>query len=163
MAKLRFQKEWRIWAVSAGALILVVGYLYFLSRPPMEGGEYLWRVTRVLDEKTLKLKGSGAELQVKMIGVRIPPQAKDAARDFLVKNLQDQWVRLKIVREDPQGGKVGLVFLSGEDVVARMIRQGLAEIDREEKQFDIRPYLELEQQAKKDKRGLWGQTDQGAK
>jgi micrococcal nuclease len=155
MAKLRFQSEWRIWAALAIGLLLVVAYLYFVSRPPMEGGEYLWRVTRVVDEKTLNLKGSGAELQLKLIGVRVPGQEKEATREFLTKNLQDQWVRLKIIRDDSKGQKQGLVFLSGEDVIARMIRQGLAEIDRDEKEFDIRPYLELEQQAKKEKRGLW--------
>jgi micrococcal nuclease len=129
----------------------------------MEGGEYLWRVTRIVDEKTLNLKGSGVELQLKLVGVRVPGQEKDSTRDFLTKSLQDQWVRLKIIRDDPKGPKQGLVFLSGEDVVARMIRQGLAEIDRDEKEFDIRPYLELEQQAKKDKRGVWKQSEPGAK
>jgi endonuclease YncB( thermonuclease family) len=36
-----------------------------------------------------------------------------------------------------------------------MIRLGLANIDRDEKSFDIRPYIELEQEAEKSKRGLW--------
>ncbi len=163
MAKLRFQGEWRIWAALGGALILLVGYLYFVSRPPTEGGEYLWKVIKVLDEKSLNVRGSGVELQLKLIGVRVPGPAKDAARDFLTKTLENQWVRMKVIREDPKGAKQGLVFLSGEDVVARMIRQGLAEIDREEKEFDIRPYLELEQEAKSQKRGLWNQAGQGAK
>ena len=44
-----------------------------------------------------------------------------------------------------------------------MIRQGLAEIDREEKDFDIRPYIELEQEAKREQRGLWRQQSPGAK
>jgi hypothetical protein len=39
----------------------------------------------------------------------------------------------------------------------------LAEIDREEKTFDIRPYIELEQEAQREKRGMWILTIPGAK
>ena len=53
--------------------------------------------------------------------------------------------------------------MSGEDIIARMIRQGLAEIDRDEKSFDVRPYMELEQEAKRERKGLWAQSPQGAK
>ncbi len=49
------------------------------------------------------------------------------------------------------------------DVIARMIRQGLAEIDRDERSFDVRPYMELEQEAKRERKGLWSQAPQGAK
>jgi endonuclease YncB( thermonuclease family) len=58
-------------------------------------------------------------------------------------------------KEVPSGVKEGFVYISGEDVSARMIRLGLANIDRDEKSFDIRPYIELEQEAEKSKRGLW--------
>jgi endonuclease YncB( thermonuclease family) len=59
--------------------------------------------------------------------------------------------------------KEGFVFISGEEVNARMIRMGLAEIDRDETAFDIRPYIELEQEAKREKRGMWSQPGSGAK
>ena len=81
----------------------------------------------------------------------------------MTKTLEDNWVRIKIVREDPQGVKEGFLYLSGEDVIARMIRQGLAEIDRDERSFDVRPYMELEQEAKRERKGLWSQPPQGAK
>jgi hypothetical protein len=163
MAKMRLQSEWKMWAVVGGILLLVIFYLYMASRPPMEGGEYLWNVTKIVDEKNLALKGSGNVIQLKLAGLSVPPGQAQAARDFLTKTLETQWVRVKILREGPKGVKEGFVFLSGEDTSARMIRQGFAEIEREEKDFDIRPYIELEQEAKRDQRGLWRQQSPGAK
>lgn len=155
MAKLRLEGEWKLWL---GAAVLFVGiglYLYLISRPPTEGGEYLWNVTRVIDSRNLSLKGSGEAIQFKLAGLRVPKSEEEAARDFLTRTLLNQWVRVKLLREEPQKVKEGFVFLSGEDINARMVRQGLAEIDREERDFDVRPYIELEQEAKRERRGLW--------
>jgi hypothetical protein len=129
----------------------------------MEGSEHLWNVTKIVDETDLALRGSGSVIELKLAGLRVPAGQAQAARDFLTKTLENQWVRVKILREGPKGVKEGFVFLSGEDTSARMIRQGLAEIDREEKDFDIRPYIELEQEAKREQRGLWRQQSPGAK
>ncbi len=163
MAKIRLQSEWKMWAALGGILLLVIFYLYMASRPPTEGGEYLWNVTKIVDETDLSLRGSGNIIELKLAGLRVPSGQAQAARDFLTKSLENQWVRVKILRDGPKGSKEGFVFLSGEDTSARMIRQGLAEIDREEKDFDIRPYIELEQEAKREQRGLWRQQSPGAK
>jgi endonuclease YncB( thermonuclease family) len=163
MAKIRLQSEWKMWVAVGAILLLVIFYLYMASRPPMEGSEYLWNVTKIVDETDLTLRGSGNIIELKLAGLRVPPGQAQAARDFLTKTLENQWVRIKILREGPKGVKEGFVLLSGEDTSARMIRQGLAEIDREEKDFDIRPYIELEQEAKREQRGLWRQQSPGAK
>ena len=149
MAKIRLQSEWKIWAALGGILLLVIFYLYMASRPPMEGSEYLWNVTKIVDEKDLALRGSGKVIQLKLAGLSVPPGQAQAAHDFLTKTLENQWVRVKILRDGPKGVKEGFVFLSGEDTSARMIRQGLAEIEREEKDFDVRPYIELETRSQK--------------
>jgi len=155
MAKLRLEKEWKIW-VSLGAIfLLLVVYLYMASRPPTEGGEYLWRVNKIIDGKNMSLKGSGNVVQIQLAGLRIPQSQEEAAKEFLTKALEAKWVRMKPVREKPQGPIEGFVFLSGEDINARLIRLGMAEIDREEQGFDIRPYIELELEAKREKKGLW--------
>ena len=163
MAKLRLEQEWKIWAAVAAIFLLVALYLYVASRPPMEGGEYLWNVAKVIDSRNLSLKGSGEVIQFKLAGLRVPQSQEEAAREYLEKTLLSNWVRIKTVRQDPKGIKEGLVFLSGDDISARMVRQGLAEIDRDEKGFDIRPYIELEQEAKRQQRGLWRESGPGAK
>jgi hypothetical protein len=155
MAKLRLQNEWKMW-IGFGVLFGIIAlYLYFVSRPPTEGGEYLWKVTKVQDVNRLSLKGSGNNLEFKIMGLKIAASMEAPVREYLVKNLENQWIRIKVLREGPKDTKEGLVFLSGEDILARMVRQGLAEIDRDERAFDVRPYLELEQEAKREKKGMW--------
>ena len=163
MAKLQLRGEWKLWAGFAAVFILIASYLYMVSRPPMEGGEYLWRVDKILSSKDFSLRSLGKVISFRLIALRVPQSQEQAARDYVTKTLEDNWVRIKIVREDPQGVKEGFLYLSGEDVIARMIRQGLAEIDRDERSFDVRPYMELEQEAKRERKGLWSQPPQGAK
>ncbi len=68
MAKIRLQSEWKMWIGIGIVFLLIVGYLYLASRPPMEEGEYLWRVTKIIDEKNLMLKGSGSVIQLRLMG-----------------------------------------------------------------------------------------------
>jgi endonuclease YncB( thermonuclease family) len=155
MAKLKFDKEWRLW-ISVGAVFAaVVLYLYVASRPPTEGGENLWRVIKVLDSRQVSLKGSGNVVNFKLAGLKIPEEQEEQIREFLSKNLDTQWVRIKVLKEGPGDVREGLLYLSGEDINARLVRHGMAEIDREEQGFDVRPYIELEQEAKREKKGLW--------
>jgi endonuclease YncB( thermonuclease family) len=158
MAKIRLQSEWKMWAGLAVLLLLIIGYLYYLSRPPMEDGEYLWKVTRVIDDKTLSLRGSGTIIRFKLIGLIVPPSQVQTVRDYLTKSLENQWVRIKVIRDESKDVKDGFVFYQKEDVIARMIRQGLAEVDRNETSFDVRNYIELEQEAKRERKGLWQQA-----
>jgi hypothetical protein len=164
MAKIRLKNEWKMWAGVAAIFLVVVGYLFLASRPPTEDGEYLWRVMKVTGDKDLNLKGSGKLIDMKLIGLRIPPAEAPAAREYLTKNLENQWVRIKVLREDPKNIKQGLVYLSKEDIIARMVRQGLAEVDRNEQapDFDVRSYIELEQEAKREHKGLWREAGSGA-
>jgi endonuclease YncB( thermonuclease family) len=155
MAKLKWKNEWKLWAGIGLLFLLLVGYLYWISRPPTESGQPLWRVTQIVDGTTLTLRGSGKIIDVKLVGLSVPQSQEAGAKEFLTKTLNDKWVRIKLEKEDPSGLKKGFVYISGEDVSARMIRLGLASIDRDEKSFDIRPYIELEQEAEKAKRGLW--------
>lgn len=164
MAKVRLQGEWKLWVGIGIILLIVVIYLYVASRPPMEGGEYLWQVTKVTDDNTLRLKGSGKTIEFRLIGMDVPKQELGTVRDLLSETLGGKWVRIKTLREQPKTGiQEGFVFLSGEDILARLVRQGLAQVDRDEKGFDVRPYIELELEAKRAKRGLWGRSAPGVK
>jgi endonuclease YncB( thermonuclease family) len=163
MAKPRLEKEWKLWVSCGVLLLLVAAYLYYVSRPPTEGGEPLWKVIKVVDGDVLTLKGSGKEMQVRLVGLIIPDSEKEVVQDFLTKALINQWVRFKPLRDGPQGVKEGFVLLAGEDLHARLVRQGMAQVDKGERGFDIRPYLEQEREAQREKRGLWSRSDQGAK
>ena len=163
MAKVRFQGEWKVWAATAALIAAVVGYLYVASRPPTEDGKPLWNVEKVVDSRTFTLRGSGQTIQFRLIGLIIPPSEAKATQEYLTKTLQNQWVRIEAIREDSNNVKEGFIFLSQEDMVARLIRLGLAKIDRNEQGFDVRLYMELEQEAKRQRKGLWSQSAPGDK
>ncbi len=162
MAKLRLKDEWKMWGALAVVVLILVIYLYIASRPPMEGGEYLWKVTKVEGPNELVMKGSGDVIRVRLIGLKVPASMDEAAREYLDKTLMNQWVRVKTLRQEGDDLRIGFVYLSGDDLSARMVRQGLAKIDRNEKGFDVRPYIELEQEAMRQKRGLWATAGRGA-
>ncbi len=155
MAKLRLQNEWKMWVSLVLLLLLIVGYLWYASRPPTEGDEPLWRVTGIVDASTIKIRGSGQVLEVTLAGLNVPQSQQEPAKDFLNKTLYEKWVRIKVLDQETGKPKKAFVFISGEDINARMIRWGLARIDSDEKNFDVRPYMELEQEAEMSKRGLW--------
>lgn len=162
MAKLRLENEWKMWLGLGAVFVIIAVYLYMVSRPPTEGGEPLWHVTKVIDAQNISLKGSGEVVQFKLAGLQIPQSEEEAAKDFLTRTLLNQWVRIKVLREEPKNVKEGFILLSGEDINARMVRQGMAEIKRDDAGFDVRPYIELEQEAKREKRGLWKTPATGA-
>ncbi len=162
MAKLSSKQEWKLWVPVTAIIVIAIVWLYFASRPPTEGGENLWRVEKVIDGRTLALKGSGTNVEVRLVGLEVPESQAQAAKDFLIETLEKQWVRAKFLRDGPQNGKEGFIYLSAVDVHARMIRQGLAKIDQAEKDFDVRQYLELEQEAKSKMRGFWSTQTPGS-
>lgn len=163
MAKIQWKKEWRVWAALAVFFALVLVYLYYISRPPMEGGEYLWKVMKIDGPTTMELKGSGQTLTFRLVGLDVPKEATTEAEKVIEESLLGQWIRIKEIGKEKDGVRRGFAYLSGEDVHARLIRQGLATINRDAEGFDVRPYIELEQEAKRAKRGVWGQSPGGAK
>jgi endonuclease YncB( thermonuclease family) len=163
LAKVRFQGEWKMWVGIAAIAAVLIGYLYLMSRPPMEGDEYLLQVTKVDVPATLFLKGAGKTMELRLAGLEIPSAMAGQAREFLAAALEGKWIRVKPLREDPKGVYYGFAYLSGEDIHARMIRQGLAKISREEGGYDVRPYIELEMEADKARRGLWALPGHGVK
>jgi endonuclease YncB( thermonuclease family) len=156
LAKPQFQNEWKFWASIGALAVALIGCLYFVSRPPMEGGEYLYQAIGIIDEKTVKLKGAGQTMDFRLAGLEIPPSQVTPAKEALKRTLEGKWVRPKTLREGAGGVREGFLYLSGEDMHARLVRQGRAVIDRNAQGFDVRAYIELELEAKKEKRGIWG-------
>jgi endonuclease YncB( thermonuclease family) len=154
--------EWKLWAGVGAIILATVVMLYLMSRPPKEGSEYLKQVTKIVDERTLTLRGAGQTVEFRFIGLDIPDARKKAVRDLLKNTLLEQWVRTKAIGDETKPVMEGFVYISGEDVHARIIRQGLATVDRGETRFDVSPYVELELEAKREKRGLWGGPQTGA-
>lgn len=100
------------------------------------------RVLRVIDGDTVAVRariwlGQDVEIRVRLEGVDAPELrgrcARERvlaarARDFLVRRLDDQRVRLRAVRYDKYGGRVlaRIESAAGEDLGAALIAAGLA-------------------------------------
>ncbi len=163
MPKDKLKSEWKLWLGLGAAFLLFVVCLYFASRPREEGGEPLWYVEQVTGHDRLRLKSRGQTVEMKLVGLEIPASQAPAVKALLEKTLKDEWVRLKTLRDEPDGIKAGFVYLAGEDIHSRLIRQGMAKVIRGEQGLDVRPYIELEMEAQKDKRGLWAEAGRGEK
>lgn len=161
MAKVQIKNEWKMWVGLAVIGLVLILTLYYISRPPTEGGEPLWMVTEIVDGETISVKGSGKEMKLSIIAIETPKETEAQAKEYLTTELLNQWIRFKPVKQMDENNKAGFVLISGEDMTARMIRQGLAKVDRDEKALDVRTFLELEQEAKRAKRGLWASKAQG--
>ena len=85
MAKLKWKNEWKLWVGIGLLLLLLVGYLYWVSRPPSESGQPLWRVTQIVDGTTLTLRGSGKIIDIKLVGLNVPQSQEANAKEFLTK------------------------------------------------------------------------------
>ena len=80
MAKLQLKGEWKLWAGFAAIFILAASYLYMVSRPPTEGGEYLWRVDKVISSKEFSLRSLGNIIKFRLIAVHVPQSQEQAAK-----------------------------------------------------------------------------------
>ncbi len=114
-------------------------------------------MTKVLGPTTLSLKSEGKVVEFRIAGLKSPQDREAQMKDFLAKTLESKWVRIKVLRERNGDIREGLLYLSGEDINARLVRLGMAEIDRDEQGFDVRPYIELEQEARREKKGIWSE------
>jgi endonuclease YncB( thermonuclease family) len=163
LAKPRLKDEWKLWVFVGVIAVALVAYLYFVSRPPMEGGEYLWQVKSVSENGDLTLKGSGKTIELKLAALDIPKSQAKGVQEMLTGVLKNKWVRIKTTKEDAKGVAEGFVYLEGEDMHSRIIRQGLGRIKKDDKNLDVRHYMELELEAKKGKKGLWALSAEGGK
>jgi endonuclease YncB( thermonuclease family) len=78
------------------------------------------------------------------------------AKDFLNKSVQGKNVLLRQVDLDPYNRPVVVLESDGKAINIRLIEEGLAEVYRgKTKRLDKAPYLDAEEKAKKEKKGIW--------
>lgn len=132
-------------------------------------GQGYFTVTRVIDGDTFAVKLKDKEERVRLIGVDTPETKGPGkeqepygveAKDFTRRLLQGKQVRLELdVREkDGHGRILAYAYLSdGTLVNAKLIQEGYARV------MTVPPnvrfadlFLQLEREARADRRGLWG-------
>jgi len=130
-----------------------------------------FKVIRVYDGDTVKAMGHDIEIKVRLIGIDAPETSKGKkqpgqpycqyAKKYLSWLVLTEIVEIKQFGHDLYGRVLGVIYLTGQNINLEMVKVGLAEAYRGKspKGFNIKPYKEAEEEARKTRRGMWVQED----
>jgi len=106
-------------------------------------------------------------MEVRLAGIVTPGISKmersqgqtciQGAKEYLAEVILNRVVEIKGYGLDQHDRVLGEVFLRGKNINLEMVRTGLAEVCRGKSpmSFDLEPYLKVEEEARKAKRGMW--------
>jgi endonuclease YncB( thermonuclease family) len=125
-------------------------------------------ITRITDGDTVQaVTPEGTKLKVRLYGIDAPetPKGKipggpfgNDSRDYLTSLVSHQTVRVEIRDIDRYRRMVAILWLGERNVNQEMIAAGMAEAYREYLKGPYRsPFLEVEQEAKAQGKGIWSQ------
>jgi micrococcal nuclease len=149
-------------------VIAIVVLLLAVSANALAGQ---FRVTRVTDGDTVKVTGNGEKMTVRLVGIDAPEASKKKnqpgqpfsrkSTNYLANLVLNKSVDLKLYGTGRYGRTLGVVFVNGKNVNLAMVKAGLAEVyrGRPAKGFNPQPYKIAEQEARRNKRGMWIQGD----
>jgi micrococcal nuclease len=129
-------------------------------------------VTEVYDGDTIKVKGDGAEIKLRLAGIDAPeicrnkivsgqPYSKEA-REYLSDLIFDKAIEFSIHGYLNSDFVLGMVFLDGTNINLEMVRAGLAEVCRggPPKNLNLDPFFKAESQSREAKKKMWAQGDE---
>jgi endonuclease YncB( thermonuclease family) len=131
-----------------------------------------FKVTAIYDGDTIKAKGYGVELKVRLAGIDAPEITKNKigfsqrfsleARDYLSGLILNKSIEIKGHGYLNIDVMLGTVFLDGKNINLEMVRAGLAEVYRGEppKNLNLDPFFKAEIQSRAGKKGIWIQGDE---
>lgn len=150
-------------------VVFLAAALFLAFQPGMtkeagEGEVIKGRVVGVIDGDTLDILTPEKEkIRIRLSGIDAPEKSQPfgkKAKKFLSHLAFDCTASVKVVDTDIFKRKVGLVHACGSNVNEEMIRNGYAWVYRNyvDPKHKSR-WIELEQQAKKARKGLWGGSE----
>jgi endonuclease YncB( thermonuclease family) len=161
-------------------ILLVPLFLSFLVSPAFAKDPLFVRngkITKVSDGDTVHfVDGNGMKLRVRLYGIDAPETPKmnrrtgnvskpgqpygEEAEEALRSKILGKLVTLEIMDKDRYNRMVSVIRLDGRDINQEMVAEGWAWAYR---QYLDRPhaseYVKLEELARKEKRGLWKQSN----
>ena len=125
-------------------------------------------ITRITDGDTVQaITPEGTKLKVRLYGIDAPETSKgkipggpfgNASRDFLATLVSQKSVRVEIRDIDRYRRMVAILWLAERNVNQEMISDGMAEAYGEYLKQPYRaPFLQAEQEAKAQGKGIWSQ------
>jgi micrococcal nuclease len=148
-------------------LLLIVFFLFL----PISSLASQFEVIKVYDGDTIKVKGYGAEIKLRLAGIDAPETSKKKiglgqrysrkARQYLSGMVLNKAIEIKSHGYLNIDLMLGTIFLDGKNINLEMVRAGLAEVDRGEppKDLNLDPFFKAERQARAEKKGIWIQGD----
>jgi endonuclease YncB( thermonuclease family) len=130
-----------------------------------------FKVIEVCDGDTIKVKGYGVEIRLRLAGIDAPETTKNKigfgqrysqeARDYLSGMVLNKTIEIKGHGYRNIDLMLGTVFLNGKNINLEMVRAGLAEVYRGEppKDLNLDPFFKAERQSRAEKKGIWVQGD----
>ena len=113
-------------------------------------------VVKVYDGDTITLQNNNGTYKIRLAGIDAPESRQaygNVSRNYLYNMVRDRFVYAEVQNKDRYGRYVAKIMLDNTDVNAEMLRAGLA---WHYKQYNNNyEYAMLEQEAKKNRRGLW--------
>jgi endonuclease YncB( thermonuclease family) len=150
--------------------LLTLTALTLLLIPAVLASEQ-FRVTRVTDGDTIRIKSASTEITIRLVGIDAPevshkkrepgqPFSQQATK-YLAGLVFNKSMDIKEYGHDRYGRTLAVVVLDGKNVNLAMVRGGFAEVYRGEhaKGFDPTPYLEAEKKARARREGIWVHGD----
>ena len=128
-------------------------------------------VTEVHDGDTIKVKGYGTEISLRLAGIDAPEICKNKigfgqryskeAKDYLSGLVLNKAIEIKGHGYLNIDLILGTVFLDGTNINLEMVQAGLAEVYRGEppKGLNLDPLIKAEIQSREAKKGIWAQGD----
>ena len=152
----------RTWAFSLSILLS----LLCLDIPGF-GAEF--KVCRVVDGDTIKVRSISGETNIRLVGIDAPelshkkrepgqPFSQQATK-YLAGLVLNKTVDIKEYGHDRYGRILGVVSLGEKNINLEMVDAGFAEVYRGNSApgQDLAPYWKAEEQARAAKRGMWVQ------
>jgi micrococcal nuclease len=148
--------------------ILCIVFFLFL---PISSFASQFEVMKVYDGDTIKVKGYGAEIKLRLAGIDAPEtfKKKIGLGQRYSQEASEHLARLILNKDIEIDGygylkgdlMLGVIFLDGKNINLEMVRAGLAEVNRGEspKDLNLDPFFKAERQSRAEKKGVWIQGD----
>ncbi|HGP1599998.1 TPA: thermonuclease family protein [Salmonella enterica] len=133
--------------------------LFLLIFSPAVQATLTGRVVRVIDGDTVVVLAAPAtEVRIRLAGIDAPEKGQpfgQRARQFLASRVAGRVVEISGDRRDRYGRILGTLWADGRDINAELVCSGMAWAYRVRSPEPNQAYLQCENTAREQKKGLW--------
>ncbi len=121
-----------------------------------EAGTFNAFVVGVTDGDTIKVLHNGQEINIRLYGIDCPEKSQaygKKAKEFAIDAVAGKIIQMEIKGLDRYGRNIAVISYNSHSLNEELLRAGLAW--HYKKYSKDQRYAELEEEARKEKRGLW--------